>query len=378
MKHRNKNRRSLNFQAIRRKRQLNLALVFCVYFVFFGILCVLVFWGYCYFMLSVPVQLIAWEDRPRNDLLCVERDVKHLLTHSRLCFVLVGRLCTCCAVAWLHDQSCYLLNSAAMYCALLVCVCHREYLSPSARDPINVDCKVAETAARKVAEHPDRYCFMEAEVSLLFCCCNNNNNNRFTALCPGLPGWVVPEETLTHPPSWSSSSLYQLLPSTTIHSILLVQIMCLAIFLHNLSPCPLVYLLVWSRPPHIPYISSPNQCLLFAARAHTIATCFDVVSILYYLFVVFLSTPYCCCNNIINTYLRFTGNIAGKPGLASSSMALFLHLLWKRIPENEWHRFLHAEDPSCYPANSIVALKHEVEWQNVSYIAVQSLFYQSA
>ena len=33
----------------------------------------------------------------------------------------------------------------------------------------------------------------------------------------------------THPPSWSSSNLYQLLPSTTIHSILLVQITCLAI-----------------------------------------------------------------------------------------------------------------------------------------------------
>jgi len=28
------------------------------------------------FMLSVPVQLIAWEDCPRNDLLCVKRDVK--------------------------------------------------------------------------------------------------------------------------------------------------------------------------------------------------------------------------------------------------------------------------------------------------------------
>jgi len=33
------------------------------------------------FTMSVPVQLIAWKDRPRNDLLCVERDVKHLLTH---------------------------------------------------------------------------------------------------------------------------------------------------------------------------------------------------------------------------------------------------------------------------------------------------------
>ena len=36
--------------------------------------------------------------------------------------------------------------------------------------------------------------------------------------------------------------------------------------------------------PHIPYISSPNRCLLFAPHAHTIATCFAVVSILYHLF----------------------------------------------------------------------------------------------
>jgi len=51
----------------------------------------------------------------------------------------------------------------------------------------------------------------------------------------------------------------------------------------------LVYLLVWSPPPHIPCISSPNQCLLFAAHAHTIATFFAVVSILYNLFLVSLS-----------------------------------------------------------------------------------------
>jgi len=48
-------------------------------------------------------------------------------------------------------------------------------------------------------------------------------------------GELVPEGTLTHPPSWSSSNHYQLLPSTTIHSILPVQITCLAIFVHNLS-----------------------------------------------------------------------------------------------------------------------------------------------
>ena len=53
---------------------------------------------------------------------------------------------------------------------------------------------------------------------------NNNSNNRFMALCPGLPGEPVPQETFTHRPSWSSSNLYQILPSTTIHSIFPVWI----------------------------------------------------------------------------------------------------------------------------------------------------------
>jgi len=102
------------------------------------------------------------------------------------------------------------------------------------------------------------------------------------------PGEPVPEKALTHPPSWSSS-LYQLLPSTTIHSILPVQITCLAIFLHNLSPHPLwstSWSGLWSHPPHIPYISSPNQCLLIATHARTIATCFAVVSILHHLLCI--------------------------------------------------------------------------------------------
>jgi len=110
-------------------------------------------------------------------------------------------------------------------------------------------------------------------------------------LCPGLTGWAGTRRN-THPPSWSSSNLYQLLPSTTIHSILLVQItawqsFCITSF-HVLFGLPLGL----EPSPHIPYISSPNQCLLFAAHAHTIATCFAVVSILYNLFLVFFSTPY--------------------------------------------------------------------------------------
>jgi len=50
----------------------------------------------------------------------------------------------------------------------------------------------------------------------------------------------VPEETFTHLHlSWSSTILYQLPLSTTIHSILPVQFTCLTVFLHNLSPGPL-------------------------------------------------------------------------------------------------------------------------------------------
>jgi len=60
------------------------------------------------------------------------------------------------------------------------------------------------------------------------------------------PGEPVPEETLTHPPSISPSNLYQLLPSTMIHSIIPVQIMCLAIFMRNLSPHTL-WSTSWSR-----------------------------------------------------------------------------------------------------------------------------------
>jgi len=74
--------------------------------------------------------------------------------------------------------------------------------------------------------------------------------NRFTALCPGYPGELIPEEIFTHPATWSSSNLYQLLPATTIHSILPVHIMCLAILLHNLSLCPL-WSTSWSGALHL-------------------------------------------------------------------------------------------------------------------------------
>ena len=60
------------------------------------------------------------------------------------------------------------------------------------------------------------------------------------------PGEPVPEETLNHPPSWSSSNLYQLLPSTTIHSILSLNYVLGNLLAQPLSVSSLVYLLVWS------------------------------------------------------------------------------------------------------------------------------------
>jgi len=67
-----------------------------------------------------------------------------------------------------------------------------------------------------------------------------------------------------------------------------------------LSKCSLVYLLVWHPPLHTPYISSPNDCLLFASHAHTIATCFAVVPTLCNLILVSLSTLYWDSNFLLN------------------------------------------------------------------------------
>ena len=81
----------------------------------------------------------------------------------------------------------------------------------------------------------------------------HDNNTTTIVLRPFVwdyPGEPVPEETFTHPPSWSLSNLYQLLPSTTTHSILPVQIACLAIFLHNLSPHPF-WFTSWSGALHL-------------------------------------------------------------------------------------------------------------------------------
>jgi len=104
------------------------------------------------------------------------------------------------------------------------------------------------------------------------------------ALCRELPGWAGTKETFTNSHlSWSTTILYQLPPSTTIHSILRDRCMCFTVFFTT-SPQVL-----FGPPFHTPYISSSKHWFLFTTNAHTIATCFAVVARLCHLFLVSLS-----------------------------------------------------------------------------------------
>jgi len=94
------------------------------------------------------------------------------------------------------------------------------------------------------------------------------------------PSKLVPEESFTHSLTpivvinrpISASSIYY----DPRHPPCLINVPD-SLFPQSLSKSSLVYLLAWHPPLHTPHISSPNHCLLFAAHAHTIATCFAVV-----------------------------------------------------------------------------------------------------
>jgi len=108
-------------------------------------------------------------------------------------------------------------------------------------------------------------------------------------------GEPVPEKTITHPPFWSLSNLYQLLPSTTIHSILPVQIMCLAIFLHNLSPR-----LLWSGALHFIFHTFPHPISVFFHN-----TCPYIRNFFCYSIKIISSIPILSLNSLLGT-LSFT------------------------------------------------------------------------
>jgi len=115
-----------------------------------------------------------------------------------------------------------------------------------------------------------------------------------------------------------------------------------------LSKSSLVYLfvlLVWSPPPHIPYISSPNQCLLFATHAHTIAACFAVVPQLNHLFLA--STQRQLTDNksfVTFHYLRFNSCFPDEHGLAA-----FPWFSSRACSADKWHRFFTSQMPFLSP-----------------------------
>jgi len=92
-------------------------------------------------------------------------------------------------------------------------------------------------------------------------------------------GEPVPEETFTHSHSlWSSIVLYLLHPSNTIHSILSVQSTCLTtVFFHNLSPS-FLWSTSWPGTLHFILHTFLHPIVVFAKHAHTIATCFTLLT----------------------------------------------------------------------------------------------------
>jgi len=122
---------------------------------------------------------------------------------------------------------------------------------------------------------------------------HTHTHSRLTALCPGLPGWAGTRRNI-HPltPGLVSDIIYQLPPSTMIHSMFLVQFICLIALFHNLSSRPL-----WS--------SSGSGTLYFILHTflHPIIIFFlqhipipsqpvAVVPVLCHIFLISLSAPY--------------------------------------------------------------------------------------
>jgi len=90
---------------------------------------------------------------------------------------------------------------------------------------------------------------------------------------------------INHPLSASSICYHQWHPPCLIY---MPHSLFSTIYLQVFFGLPLA----WNTPLHILYVSSPNHCLLFAAHAHNIATCFVAVPSLCHLMPVSLSTLY--------------------------------------------------------------------------------------
>ena len=94
-------------------------------------------------------------------------------------------------------------------------------------------------------------------------------------------------------PSWSSDILYQVPPSTTIHSILLVQFICLTVLFHICYPGPL-WSSSWSGTPYFILHTFLHTFIIFFSQHVPVPSqpVFAVVQVLRPLFLISLSAPY--------------------------------------------------------------------------------------
>ena len=108
---------------------------------------------------------------------------------------------------------------------------------------------------------------------------------HFTALCPGLPGWASTRRNI-HPPTYPD---YQPIfinfliyhdpqhPPCYVFDNLFAQLL-------SISMSSLVYLLLWSPPPHTPYISLTQSVSSFCntCRYHWRMFCCSTIHSLIY------------------------------------------------------------------------------------------------
>ena len=132
---------------------------------------------------------------------------------------------------------------------------------------------------------------------------NNNNNNRFTAGTTRV-SWHQKKHSPTHHPDHHPIFISFFHLSRSIASSMF-KLCAWQSFCTTSLQASLVYLLIWSPPPHIPYISSHNQCLLFATHAHTIATCSYHHNLFRCSIKIILSIPSLSLHSLLGT-LSFT------------------------------------------------------------------------
>jgi len=159
---------------------------------------------------------------------------------------------------------------------------------------------------------------------------------RLSGFCPGQSGWAGTRRNI-HPftsivvingPLSASSIYYD--PCHPPCSIYVPD----SLFPQSFSKFSLVYLLAWHPQLHTPYISSSIHCLLFAAHAHTIATCFAVVR-LCHLILIALSTLYLELSSSLMPHTHLTILISARWNATSFSFS------WARSHFHTVYYFAH-------------------------------------